>query len=159
MGLFDFLKNKKAKTPATPTPPKPDVNANADKMIRQQKLLMLENSVAALGLDIENMNLDFYNNTASITGLVKSDADRVAIIDTLNTIDGVYSVDDRLVVETPPAPQFETYVIKKGDSLSRIAKHYYGDAMKYKDIFEANKDILDDPNKIFPGQEIKIPLS
>jgi len=152
MGLFDFLKkNNKAKVP---TPPKPDVNANADEMIRQQKLMVIENTVATLGLDIENLNIDFFNNSATISGLTKSDDDRVAIINALNSIDGVYSIDDRLEVA---APAFEVYTIKKGDSLSKIAKHYYGDAMKYKELFELNKDVLKDANTIFPGQEIKIP--
>ncbi len=155
MGLFDFLKkNKKANVP---TPPKPDVSAKADEMIRQQKLMVIENTVATLGLDIENLNIDFYNNSATISGLTKSDDDRVAIINALNSIDGVYSIDDRLEVAAPAAPAFEVYTIKKGDSLSKIAKHYYGDAMKYKELFELNKDVLKDANTIFPGQEIKIP--
>ena len=155
MGLFDFLKGKKKAN--VPTPPKPDVSAKADEMIRQQKLMVIENTVASLGLDIENLNIDFYNNSATISGLTKSDDDRVTIINALNSIDGVYSIDDRLEVAAPPAPTFEVYVIKKGDSLSKIAKHYYGDAMKYKELFELNKDVLKDANTIFPGQEIKIP--
>lgn len=47
--------------------------------------------------------------------------------------------------------------VKPGDSLSKIAKQEYGDANKWPLIFEANKDILKDPNKIFPGQQLKIP--
>jgi len=46
---------------------------------------------------------------------------------------------------------------KSGDSLSKIAKQEYGDAAKWPLIFEANKDVLKDPNKIFPGQKLKIP--
>ncbi|APV51864.1 peptidoglycan-binding protein [Betaproteobacteria bacterium GR16-43] len=49
------------------------------------------------------------------------------------------------------------YEVKSGDSLSKIAKHEYGDGNAWKIIFEANKDILKDPNKIFPGQKLKIP--
>lgn len=49
------------------------------------------------------------------------------------------------------------YVVKSGDSLSKIAKQEYGDAMAWKTIFEANKDVLKDPDKIFPGQKLKIP--
>jgi nucleoid-associated protein YgaU len=51
----------------------------------------------------------------------------------------------------------KVYEVKSGDSLSKIAKHEYGDASKWPKIFEANKDILKDPNKIFPGQKLKIP--
>ena len=47
--------------------------------------------------------------------------------------------------------------VQKGDTLSKIAEKYYGDPSLYKDIFEANKDVLKDPNKIFPGQKLRIP--
>ena len=51
----------------------------------------------------------------------------------------------------------KVYVVKSGDSLSKIAKAEYGDANAWQKIFEANKDILKDPNKIYPGQKLKIP--
>ena len=51
----------------------------------------------------------------------------------------------------------KVYVVVKGDTLSKIAKHEYGRAGDWKRIFEANRDILDDPDKIFPGQKPKIP--
>ena len=57
----------------------------------------------------------------------------------------------------PAAEVFETYEVKSGDSLSKIAKKAYGDASAWKRIFEANSGILKDPNKIFPGQKLKIP--
>lgn len=47
--------------------------------------------------------------------------------------------------------------VKKGETLGKIAEKYYGDPSLYKDIFEANKNILKDPNKIFPGQKLRIP--
>lgn len=55
------------------------------------------------------------------------------------------------------APSEKTYEVKSGDSLSKIAKREYGDPEEWTRIFEANKDILKDPNKIFPGQKLKIP--
>jgi nucleoid-associated protein YgaU len=51
----------------------------------------------------------------------------------------------------------KTYVVVSGDSLSKIAKREYGNASEWKRIFEANKDILKDPDKIYPGQKLKIP--
>ena len=57
----------------------------------------------------------------------------------------------------PAAEVYETYEVKSGDSLSKIAKHYYGSGNAWKTIFDANTDILKDPNKIFPGQKLKIP--
>lgn len=49
------------------------------------------------------------------------------------------------------------YEVKKGDSLSKIAEHFYGDPMLYTKIFEANQDIIKDPNLIHPGQKLRIP--
>jgi nucleoid-associated protein YgaU len=57
----------------------------------------------------------------------------------------------------PAAEVYETYEVKSGDSLSKIAKHYYGSGNAWKTIFDANTDILKDPNKIFPGQKLKLP--
>lgn len=53
----------------------------------------------------------------------------------------------------------EYYTIVSGDTLSKIAKQYYGNAMDYPKIFEANREVIEDPDKIFPGQKIRIPLS
>jgi nucleoid-associated protein YgaU len=72
-----------------------------------------------------------------------------------NTV-GIARVDDRIEVSAPePEAQFHTVV--SGESLSLIAKKYYGDAMKYPVIFEANKPMLTDPDKIYPGQVLRIP--
>jgi len=50
-----------------------------------------------------------------------------------------------------------TYVVVNGDSLSKIAKREYGDANKWRTIYEANKELINDPDLIYPGQELKIP--
>ena len=55
------------------------------------------------------------------------------------------------------APLEKTYEVKSGDSLSKIAKREYGDANEWRRIFDANKEILKDPDKIYPGQKLKIP--
>jgi nucleoid-associated protein YgaU len=65
-------------------------------------------------------------------------------------------VDDKLEVGKPQ-PEAVMYTVKAGDSLSKIAKVHYGDAMKYMAIFEANTPMLKDPNKIYPGQTLRIP--
>jgi len=51
----------------------------------------------------------------------------------------------------------QTYTVEKGDTLSRIAKQHLGDANAWKQIFEANRDVLDDPDRIQPGQVLKLP--
>jgi nucleoid-associated protein YgaU len=56
-----------------------------------------------------------------------------------------------------PAAAAETYTVKSGDSLSRIAKHVYGDGSKWRAIFDANRDQIDNPDLIHPGQVLKLP--
>ena len=50
-----------------------------------------------------------------------------------------------------------TYTVAKGDTLSHIAKHFYGKTSRWREVFEANRDQLDDPDRIYPGQVLKIP--
>ncbi len=55
-------------------------------------------------------------------------------------------------------PEFQTYTVETGDTLSGIARRHYGKAGAWRDIFEANRDVLDNPDRIFPGQVIKLPV-
>jgi nucleoid-associated protein YgaU len=69
-------------------------------------------------------------------------------------------VEDIMADDKTPAadnPYTQTYVVQSGDTLSKIAQKFYGDPALYNQIFQANKDVLKDPNKIFPGQKLKIP--
>ncbi len=65
-------------------------------------------------------------------------------------------MDDQLSVASPDPPS-EYYRVVSGDTLSKIAKQYYGDVSKYPEIFEANQPMLKDPDKIYPGQVLRIP--
>jgi len=60
---------------------------------------------------------------------------------------------------TQPSSTTRTYVVEKGDSLSKIAKREYGDANKWRQIYEANRDIIKDPDLIYPGQTLRLPPS
>jgi len=61
-------------------------------------------------------------------------------------------------LETPePAEDVQYYTIQSGDSLSKIAKQFYGNAMDYPKLFEANKEVIEDPDLIYPGQKIRVP--
>ena len=76
----------------------------------------------------------------------------------INPDEGMPDFSDVQSGASSTAPTTQTiYEVKKGDSLSKIAKAEYGDAKAWKRIFEANKDILKDPDKIYPGQKLKIP--
>ena len=69
---------------------------------------------------------------------------------------GVAAVNDLLTV-TAPEPEAQWHTVASGDNLSKIAKKFYGDANKYPVIFEANKPMLSHPDKIYPGQKLRIP--
>lgn len=60
---------------------------------------------------------------------------------------------------TADNPLFTTYTVQRGDNLSKIAKREYGSAREWKKIFEANRDVIKDPDLIYPGQELRIPKS
>jgi nucleoid-associated protein YgaU len=73
-------------------------------------------------------------------------------------IQGVGQVDVASLQHPPEQEKVEYYLIRKGDTLSKITKQYYGDANKYPRIFEANREVIIDADRIFPGQKIRIPL-
>ena len=97
------------------------------------------------------------------TGTVASEAEKNAIWDALKTVPDWRNdvVADITVKPKPgveaPVSSMKTYTVKAGDTLSKIARDYLGNANEYMKIFEANKDQLSDPDKIKPGQVLKIP--
>jgi nucleoid-associated protein YgaU len=122
----------------------------------QERSAKLENHVRRMGIEVEQLKIDFKGDQASVTGKVESQADREKIILAVGNTDGIGKVDDRLEV-VKKEPEAKYYTVVKGDTLSKIAKVEYGDAMKYPVIFEANKPMLKDPDKIYPGQVLRIP--
>ena len=104
----------------------------------------------------DNLVVKFDDGVASVSGKVHSQADREKIILALGNTQGVAQVDDQM--ETLSLEKEATfYTVLRGDSLSKIAKESYGDYKKYPLIFEANKPMLSDPDKIYPGQVLRIP--
>lgn len=94
-----------------------------------------------------------------ITGTTKTQADANRIWDMIKTVPDWKTEIIANVKSTgiEPEPTFDTYTVKPGDTLSKIAKAMLGDANAYMKIFEANKDVLADPDKIKPDQVLKIP--
>ena len=91
-----------------------------------------------------------------LKGTAKTQAEAEKMIIAAGNNAGVADVESQIEVEEP-APEATFYEVVSGDSLSKIAKAQYGDAMKYPVIFEANKPMLSDPDKIYPGQVLRIP--
>lgn len=78
--------------------------------------------------------------------------------DEIKRVGGENPQDIEADIKVSNTSYYSKHTVEKGESLSLIAKEYYSDAMAYKKIFAANTDKLDDPNKIFPGQELMIPF-
>jgi len=154
MGLFSFIKNAGAKVFGIgKTTAEEAADATA---LAKQKATKLSNAVETLGFKVQDLNVEVNGDNATVWGQADSQATREKVILVLGNTEGIATVDDRMTVEIPePEAQFHTVV--KGDYLSKIAKKYYGDAMKYPVIFEANKPMLTDPDKIYPGQVLRIP--
>ena len=165
MSLLSFIKDAGEKlftrpaaastaSPAPSTAPaQPDVaalNAKAGDAI--------EAYVAQQNLGIQNLDVkyDGASETATISGTAPSQEAAEKAVLCCGNVAHVAKVDNRLAVPQAAAPaQFHDVV--KGDTLSAIAKRYYGDPNKYQAIFDANRPMLSDPDKIYPGQKLRIP--
>ena len=150
MGLIDFVKGAGAKVFGIDAFKE---EAEANKRAREAALVA---QVKTLGLKVDDLQIGFENNVASVSGTAPSQEVREKVILAVGNTEGVAQVDDQLLVEAPE-PEGVYYTVKRGDSLSKIAKAQYGDPMKYPVIFEANKPMLDDPDLIYPGQVLRIP--
>ncbi len=144
MGIFDFLKDSGE-----------DLEQQEREM-EKGKSEALTRQVQILGLKVEDLVVDFDDGVATVSGKTPSQEEREKVVLVLGNTMGVARVDDQLVVEVAE-PEATLYTVKGGDSLSKIAKAHYGDAMKYTVIFEANKPMLKDPDKIYPGQVLRLP--
>ena len=139
MGLFDFMRNVGADL----------LGGGKDEAKEVSKLLQAE-----LGDKITNLNVQHADGVVTLSGACADEATKEKATLLAGNIKGVGQVvSDNLTA--PAASQF--YTIQSGDSLSKIAKKYYGDAMKYTALFEANREVIKDPDKIYPGQQIRIP--
>ena len=117
--------------------------------------MCIRDRIQRLGLPVQNLELDLGEHVA-VTGTTDTNANREKIILALGNVEGVASVGDMISV-TSPEPESTFHEVKKGDTLSKISKTVYGDPMKYNAIFEANQPMLSHPDKIYPGQILRIP--
>jgi nucleoid-associated protein YgaU len=108
-------------------------------------------------------NLHVQDDKLFMKGAAPTEAIKNKVWDEIKRVDPGFSdlvadigIDSSIPAPTE-APVAQTYAVQPGDTLSKIAKQYYGDANKYMKIFEANRDQLSDPDKIKVGQTLKIP--
>jgi len=147
MGLFSFIKNAGSKLFGGKKEEEQKIELTRQQALKQE--------IQRLGIPVMNLNVDV-GQAVIVSGRTDTNADREKIILALGNVEGVSVVDDNIEV-THPEPEAVFYEVKKGDSLSKISKQHYGDAMKYMKIFEANEPMLKDPNEIYPGQILRIP--
>ncbi len=121
----------------------------------QKKVEALQAEVDRLGIPVSNLGIEL-GESVTVTGKTDSNAEREKVILALGNVEGVSVVEDNITVANPE-PEATFYTVQKGDSLSKISKEVYGDPMKYNSIFEANKPMLEHPDKIYPGQKLRIP--
>jgi len=162
MGLFDFVKDAGEKIfggdddKKAPKSAEPQVRTQEMALADRAKGESLTRMVSGMKLGTDDVAVKFRDGLATITGTAASQADRERLILLVGNTRGVARVDDRMTVETPE-PEAKMYTVKSGDSLSKIAKEFYGDPMKYPEIFKANQPMLENPDKIYPGQVLRIP--
>ena len=93
-----------------------------------------------------------------IGGTAQTQYQKDRMWDKIKEIGGESPSDLQADIKVKHTGHYHVHTVKRGESLSKIAKQYYGDANKYMDIFNANTDQLKDPNLIQPDQELKIPF-
>jgi len=165
MGLIDFVKDageklfgrgqaqaaakESAAAPADAAKLQAANSAAGDAILEYVK----SQNLSATGLTV---TYDGATSTVSVFGVAPDQATREKIVLCCGNVAGVVAVKDMMSVDQS-APEAQFYTVVSGDTLSKISKQFYGDANKYNQIFEANKPMLKSPDKIYPGQNLRIP--
>ena len=131
MGLFNFWKKKED--------PAPDAEA-------------LKKEIEGLGLNTSGMDISVADDVVKVSGSAVSQEEKEKIIMAVGDSTGVAAVEDEVEGADPVFHE-----VKKGDTLWKIAEQALGNGARYPEIFEANKPMLSDPDKIYPGQRLRIP--
>ncbi|MGF1660152.1 MAG: peptidoglycan-binding protein LysM [Rubrimonas sp.] len=116
----------------------------------------LKEEIAAAGLDASKFEVALEGDKVVLKGAAATQEEREKAILAVGNVEGVATVEDSVEVAAPE-PESVFHTVEKGDTLSAIAKKHYGDANKYMKIFDANKPMLSHPDKIYPGQVLRIP--
>ena len=116
-------------------------------------------SVLDLGtkLNIQNGDVSEENGVLKIKGTAKTQYEKNIIWDEIKAVGGQNPSDIKADIRVSDESVYHRHTVKSGETLGKIAKHYYGDPMKYKQIFQANTNILKNPDLIHPNQELVIP--
>jgi nucleoid-associated protein YgaU len=161
MGLMSFIKSAGEKlfglgeakaVEAGTASPEQVAALNSSAAAGIEKYILAQN-LSVSGLDVQ---FDGATSTVTVAGIAADQATKEKVLLCCGNVAGVGGVNDMMTVEQP-ADESTWHTVVSGDTLSKIAKVAYGDAMKYPVIFEANKPMLTHPDKIYPGQLLRIP--
>lgn len=161
MAVWDFLKDAgksvfgKAEAATPPAAGAADPAKPAHDADTTRKVDALKAELRALKLDKDDVHLTLKGDTVKLEARGADRETLEKLILAIGNIEGIAKVEADLPKEAGEAPVF--HEVKKGETLSAIAKTYLGSANKYNDIFEANRPMLSDPDKIYPGQMLRIP--
>lgn len=161
MGLMSFLKEAgeklfgKGQAQAATTPA---ADPNAQAAANQAASDAIVDYIMAQNLNAEGLSVAFdgASSTVTVSGMAPDQATKEKILLCCGNVAGVAQVNDELTVAAPSDPA-QYYTVVKGDTLSKISKEFYGNANLYNQIFEANRPMLSHPDKIYPGQTLRIP--
>jgi len=152
MGIFSFIKNAGAKVFGIGKTTEEEAAEKSAKLV---------DAVNKLELSVENLVVGVDDDKATVSGEAADLATKEKVVLVVGNTDGIASVEDNMTVaeveEIEEAAMAQFHTVVSGDTLGKIAKEFYGDAMKYPVIFEANKPMLSHPDKIYPGQVLRIP--
>jgi len=162
MGLFSFVKEAGAKifgkeeeSAGQPmaTAGSPEAAALREKL-DAARARRLGAEVEKWGLEVEGLEITVEVDRARVRGKVASQEVREKVVLVIGNTAGIGEVDDQLEVAGGAAT---FYTVVRGDTLSKIAQEHYGKASRYMTIFEANRPMLEHPDRIYPGQVLRIP--
>ena len=127
----------------------------------------LKKEITELGYNGDAYDVGVQDDTITIRGEAASQEEKEKVVLAMGNVKGVSNVDDSILIssaaaaENPESRQAQResrfYTVRSGDTLSKIAREFYGDANAYMRIFEANRPMLKDPDLIYPGQALRIP--
>ncbi|MEM9063195.1 MAG: peptidoglycan-binding protein LysM [Pseudomonadota bacterium] len=130
-----------------------DVGVDADKGDEAADKIKAE--IADLGLEADGVEVAVEGDTVKLSGEAVSQEVKEKIILAAGNIEGIAGVDESLAAPDAKDPVFHT--VEKGDTLWAISSKHLGNGARYEEIFEANKPMLSHPDKIYPGQVLRIP--
>jgi len=119
----------------------------------------LADYIGSQHLRVDNLQVSFdgASGTVAVSGTAADQATKEKIVLCCGNVSGVEKVDDRLGVAKAAEREARYYTVERGDTLSGIAKTQYGDANDSMKVFEANRPMLNHPDRIYPGQVLRIP--